>query len=334
MFTIQLSGSGIIHLLVHLGPLNCSDVRDKVFGGLGLYQSRKPIVEGSYGLPDALRPDYTRSPAHVLRDATRFCIDDQNSLSLLARYHYEQQDRLGDLPTWVPNWYRESLRGEPSEYPPQMFNAAGFLKLPETLRHPNADILSLTGLTFASISQYTPTTTSDIFDDIYALKDQLQRIRELFYSVQSSGSVLAMTLIRDALRDNKKADADVALEAWQTFQAYIELGDKIPPRGKIDAGHMSREAQAAADFRHAMRRCVKGQRFFTTTAGQVGIGPKALKTGDDLVILPGSKIPFALRKKRENYIMIGQVYVHGAMYGEVLCRDFQPPPQWTTFNIE
>jgi hypothetical protein len=44
----------------------------------------------------------------------------------------------------------------------------------------------------------------------------------------------------------------------------------------------------------------------------------ALKTGDFLVKLPGSTIPFALREKGKHYTMIGQVYVHGVMHGEAL----------------
>lgn len=334
MFMMQDSGHDLTDLLMKLGLFNCSDIRDKVFGGLGLYQSRNKTVKGFYGMPDALTPDYTKNAAHVLRDATRLCIDDDRSLYLLARTHYEHRGRPKALPTWIPDWYRKPGPEEPPAYLPQLFDASGDLRQPEILQHPNPDILSLRGVFVSSISQLTPTTTMDTVEDVCALTGQLQRTREMTSSMQLNESALAMTLIAGELRDEQETDGDLALPAWQAFLAYIELNAELPPSSDTDSGDMPLKIQAAVEFQYSLRKCMMWRRFFTTAAGQIGTGPKELKNGDLLVVLPGSTVPFALRKKGENYTMVGQVYVHGAMHGEVLEKDFGPSPQWMTFNIE
>ena len=331
---MQNSGHDLTDLLMHLGLYSCTDIRDKVFGGLGLYQSRNQTVKGFYGMPDALTPDYTKDPAHVLRDATRLCIDDDRSLYLLARAHYEHHGRPKGLPTWIPDWYRKPSPGEPPTYPPQSFDACGDLRQPELLQHPNPDILSLRGLLSSSVSRLTRTTTMDMLENVHALSGQLQRIREVLSAVQCSESALAMTLIAGELRDEQVTDDNVALPDWQVLQKYFELNAELPPSSENHSGGLPREAQAAVDFQDALRKCMLGRRFFSTTAGQIGTGPKALKTGDLLTILPGSTVPFALRRKGKNYTMVGQVYVHGVMHGEALDSDFEPPPRWMTFNIE
>jgi hypothetical protein len=176
----------------------------------------------------------------------------------------------------------------------------------------------------------------DMLGDIQTLTGQLQRVREASSSLQCNDSTLAMTLITGQLWHDQpgyETDVSVALAAWQAFLEHIKMKGELPPSSDT-SGHMLPNAQAAVEYMHALRRCMMWRRFFTTSAGQMNTGPKALRTGDLVVILPGSRIPFALRRKRKNYTMIGQVYVYGVMDGEVLDKDFQPPPQWVTFNIE
>ena len=143
MFMMQTSGHDLTDLLMHLGFYHCSDVRDKVFGGLGLFQQRNETVKGFYGMPDALSPDYTKEPVHVLRDASRLCIDNDQSLLLLANSHYRRQGRLKGMPTWVPDWHRKWSSDEAATYQHQSFNACGHLVGPDIKQHPDPNILSL-----------------------------------------------------------------------------------------------------------------------------------------------------------------------------------------------
>jgi len=61
------------------------------------------------------------------------------------------------------------------------------------------------------------------------------------------------------------------------------------------------------------------RRLFKTSRGYLGIGHDSLLVGDYVAILPGSNVPFALRKVDGNqYRLVGETYVHGIMHGEAL----------------
>lgn len=59
-----------------------------------------------------------------------------------------------------------------------------------------------------------------------------------------------------------------------------------------------------------------GYRFFLSRKLFMGLGPEDLAAGDEIHVLSGASVPFVLRKKGENYRLIGEAYVHGLMYGQ------------------
>lgn len=65
-----------------------------------------------------------------------------------------------------------------------------------------------------------------------------------------------------------------------------------------------------------------GQRFFVTSSGHIGLGPRSLIEGDVLAVLGGGKLPFVLRLAEERscgiYTMVGPAYVDGIMDGEAV----------------
>lgn len=63
------------------------------------------------------------------------------------------------------------------------------------------------------------------------------------------------------------------------------------------------------------------RKFFTTSTGGMGLGPRSMQIGD-LVILRGGSLPFILRKIDEDYQLIGPAYVNGIMDGEAV-RDWK-----------
>ncbi|KAF5523356.1 Heterokaryon incompatibility protein 6, OR allele [Colletotrichum aenigma] len=65
-----------------------------------------------------------------------------------------------------------------------------------------------------------------------------------------------------------------------------------------------------------------GRRFFITKKGYMGLAPIGAQTGDDVVVLFGSHVPFILRGRGSgHYEVVGETYVSGIMKGEVL-KDF------------
>ena len=67
-----------------------------------------------------------------------------------------------------------------------------------------------------------------------------------------------------------------------------------------------------------------GRIFARTERGYYVLGPAALKAGDVVCVLFGSKVPFCLRPMGSHYLLAGECYVHGLMKGEaigMLARD-------------
>lgn len=67
--------------------------------------------------------------------------------------------------------------------------------------------------------------------------------------------------------------------------------------------------------------------MFLTAKGDLGVGPQDIRTGDEVWILFGGRVPFVLRPAPENpivdYHFIGDTYVGGIMWGESLTGNME-----------
>ncbi|KAF4447893.1 hypothetical protein F53441_8643 [Fusarium austroafricanum] len=64
--------------------------------------------------------------------------------------------------------------------------------------------------------------------------------------------------------------------------------------------------------------------LFSTERGYLGLGPARTEVGDVVVLIAGAHVPFVLRKGAGGWILVGETYVHGVMYGEASGKaDFQ-----------
>ncbi|KAH7343102.1 hypothetical protein BKA66DRAFT_434539 [Pyrenochaeta sp. MPI-SDFR-AT-0127] len=61
---------------------------------------------------------------------------------------------------------------------------------------------------------------------------------------------------------------------------------------------------------------------FVTMKGFVGLAPRHAEEGDIVIIFPGAKFPYVLRRcDDEMYILVGETFIHGIMYGEFITKD-------------
>ncbi|KAF4487878.1 Heterokaryon incompatibility 6, OR allele [Fusarium agapanthi] len=65
------------------------------------------------------------------------------------------------------------------------------------------------------------------------------------------------------------------------------------------------------------------RRAFLTDTGYLGMGHDSTEAGDEAWIISGSPAPLVLRKsgERDDYCLIGEAYVHGAMQGEAVTDE-------------
>jgi hypothetical protein len=59
------------------------------------------------------------------------------------------------------------------------------------------------------------------------------------------------------------------------------------------------------------------RRFFVLSDGRMGMGPLMIKETDIIVILPGGRVPYALRPSQGCFMFLGECYLCGLMYGNL-----------------
>jgi hypothetical protein len=70
--------------------------------------------------------------------------------------------------------------------------------------------------------------------------------------------------------------------------------------------------------KHAKQYCYN-RRFYLTHCGYMGIGPKMMRTGDEVCVLFGGKVPYILRPVDNHHVFVGETFVNddAIMLGEV-----------------
>jgi hypothetical protein len=96
-----------------------------------------------------------------------------------------------------------------------------------------------------------------------------------------------------------------------------EMSDGLFPEGK-EALRRIANGRSVDDMYWAASRFCTGRKVFCTKQGTLGLGPALLREGDLCCILFGARVPFILRRVRDNYQLVGESYVHGIMKGEAV----------------
>ncbi|KAF2095100.1 hypothetical protein NA57DRAFT_79588 [Rhizodiscina lignyota] len=73
-----------------------------------------------------------------------------------------------------------------------------------------------------------------------------------------------------------------------------------------------------APFLNAIHRSGSERRFFVSSDGRMGIGPPVMQVGDTVCIFCGGDVPYVLRRHEDKWRFVGEAYVSGAMFGEVI----------------
>ncbi|KAK2051886.1 hypothetical protein LY76DRAFT_527713, partial [Colletotrichum caudatum] len=84
-----------------------------------------------------------------------------------------------------------------------------------------------------------------------------------------------------------------------------------------------------------VRFITPGRQMLKTKRGYLGLGPATTVAGDEVWLIKGSRMPLILRNKKnmpvasgnaasvkgETHVLVGETYLHGVMYGEMLRKD-------------
>jgi len=62
----------------------------------------------------------------------------------------------------------------------------------------------------------------------------------------------------------------------------------------------------------------KNRCFFVSSKGYMGLGPVGTQVGDEICVLLGCNQPLLIRRLGDHHVIVGQCYVYGMMFGEMM----------------
>ncbi|KAF9871838.1 heterokaryon incompatibility protein [Colletotrichum karsti] len=67
-----------------------------------------------------------------------------------------------------------------------------------------------------------------------------------------------------------------------------------------------------------------GRQILKTQSGLLGLAPCEAQIGDEIWLVKGGRMPLILRRSQAgSYVLVGEVYVHGIMHGEMFTNELQ-----------
>jgi hypothetical protein len=294
---------GVLELLHEFSYRRATDLRDKVYGVLGLFSTHEITPDYSLGIPAA----YIQPSVY----------DIQQTGSLRAFSYLSQQDPSLGLPSWVPDW-SYTLEFIPfSNYQWRsriydLYNACG-----TTIAYPRIfsnTIFSIRGVRLGIVSGSTgEVAPNSEFDDVLAVKDWIAKATASF-ELPPSPEAIVRLLIQDVRDAVTRADPEAYKDCGAFIDAVVggEEVDNLDPQVCVTmtAARVERD-------------------IFTTEEEYLGNGPKGMQTGDEVWILNGGRMPLILRPSKESrailglnleatpcLTLVGDCYVDGIMDGE------------------
>jgi hypothetical protein len=104
---------------------------------------------------------------------------------------------------------------------------------------------------------------------------------------------------------------------------------------KAVAGDTNNAIKAAISYAHAEGRVSQGRELFITEQGFLGLGPSTVRKDDQVWLLSDSRVPFVLRPFAEtaSFTLVGECYIHGVMYGEMLVDPWKLKEKFRPVDI-
>ncbi|KAM3420487.1 hypothetical protein BST61_g3756 [Cercospora zeina] len=294
--------------------LSATDVRDKVFGVLGMCFRG----HGEGGIPSFLHVNYQKAPWEVLRDATKHIVlssgaADNAGLPHVLRWisHRDVEEvEAGTFPSWVP---RLDILGDP-----QIDDMALFAHGSRTVdagkvveadpAEPNAMLVK--GKEIGTIEQISRIWASEAFDDRIKLASHLIEAQEITSGSDTTTEQLARTLIADTTIGSNQSSANDLVEVpdlVKLLEAARDSESTLP--GNVQMYMLALQQQS------------RNRRVAVLDSKEICLVPKLARRGDVAVAIHADSggMPYVLRRMENGFKLVGACYVDGRMpwHGEV-----------------
>ncbi|KXX82394.1 Heterokaryon incompatibility protein 6, OR allele [Madurella mycetomatis] len=356
----------LIDLLENMRAFKATDLRDKIYSVLGICdEGLQPILtlthitresdrwlggltraitavqnfvnarnpDLSWGIPAALKPDYTRELPEVYTDLAKFMIRKSPMFLDVLSFvqHRSDPDPTDDFPSWVPKWFEpksvNAFRGDNFMagicVPPlsDLYQS----RVQRAFSVPRA--LTLDGFHVGTVFSVSDVIT--FANDEHSKIEAVKRVwAELLPNLTLTPRPIQRYLTGEPLDIAfcKALSVHPLGALYGSRAADSALGFLRDIEGGLDSQTAVRVSEAAVS---AFLGGLAGDRAATEEAerdreGHLGIGPTAMRKGDEVVVLFRGKMPYVLRRGGERHHMfIGDCYVRDdeIMLGRVTERD-------------
>ena len=241
------------------------------------------------------------------------------------------------IPTWVPDWrtYQSFILSEPVNAHRAHGNSSP--KLEVFGDHP---ILKIHGVEIDTITQCSRSLRAKEFHAETARGERESAIEYLWHRICLKGQfnltdsypngqealfalmqTVSNACVQVATRE-EIAYHDIPKSRWLEEHATYLAKALVCSDAMCPKLHQLAERVAGAhegeDWSRAANGASRNRKFARTEMGYYVLGPKVMEEDDIVCVLFGGKMPFCLRPWRDQYLLVGECYVHGFMNGEAI----------------
>ena len=315
---------GLLSALSLYRQRDSSDPRDRIFGILGL-----PSTEPE--LREAIKIDYTVEVVDLLRKFALLVVKHSRNLDILSHIAEAStgRKRVEGLPTWAPDWtakVEDSLHymyTERIQYS-GLYHAMCPHRADWQLADPNTILTK--ALFLGKVSQIAPGYPRE------GSKVNGKQLLEVWRSLFDLGPVP----LEDDDWDwtSREVDFLIAITGGMTHSFWKEDSGAQREAYKVwcrwfvkeDTKTLSSEAKAdARAFDDHVQQATIARLMVMTDTGELGFASKAAKVGDVVVLMPGGRVPYILRKADrqiatdrglESFEVLGDAFILNVMHQE------------------
>lgn len=314
----------LLEVMRNCRPKHSSEPGDKVFGVLGvLVEKVRNEIKVDYGIP--VKDIYT--------NVFRTIVEKTNSLDILCdAVHTPTYRNRNNLPSWTPDWSHLSWISPIVTTISDTFSASGKTKAIADFTERNKLKVSAIPLGIIDDHGVTVGTRCRVEDYLMAflqwracLLHAIDGRPEDYIRWMQQRFCLALSLDQTPGYEKAEEWMDVC---YHVFASLIhDRLPKLPIDQELEQYvgkdlHMDYNKRRLFLEQH-LGSNMMGRCFCITDERRIGLGTGCMTPGDVVIVPLGCSTPVVLRPEGGGYRFVGEVYIHGYMYGRAVeeCND-------------
>lgn len=316
-----------------------TDPKDRIFAFLGLANDQRLFKSVL---------NYSQTVEEIFRETARIMI--QNGQADVLSYCQNYAGEIQNLPSWTPNWSPEILppcNGFQWETP---FTASGtgdqHQEYGKSEPYENPRHLSIQVIMVDVIEEignpWTPNDTPPTICTIPTFLNEVaemcaksdKKSRDIYLNQSDRLSAPYLIPVADRRRTTGNSASLPLNDTRKTWRKGHKLMMRLLKWVKWGIPPI-RNSTVEEIWYHGTMCEMHNRRPFLSDKGYVGLGPATMERNDVIYVISGAKFPYVLRQRRDvrcglpAYELVGEAYVHGIMYGEILSRG----PRWEEITL-